>query len=124
MADSPDRTSPDDSEESTNAGARLKLLRAVASRRVGSQRELASALGLSLGKTNFLVHAVLERGWVKVQNFRRSDNKRGYLYFLTPSGIAEKAKLTQQFIERKEAEFAALQQEIAELRSELPSTKK
>ncbi|MDP9123117.1 MAG: MarR family EPS-associated transcriptional regulator [Pseudomonadota bacterium] len=94
-------------------------LRVVAGQPVGSQRELATALGLSLGKTNFIVQALLARGWLKVQNFRRSDSKRGYLYFVTPAGLAEKSRLTRQFLERKEREYLELQRQIGELRAEL-----
>ena len=109
-----------DAERKTDFDA----LRVVASQPVGSQRELASVLGLSLGKTNFLVQALLARGWLKVQNFRRSDNKRGYLYFVTPAGLAEKTRLTRRFLESKELEYVDLQRQIRELRDELGETEK
>jgi EPS-associated MarR family transcriptional regulator len=65
------------------------------------------------------LHALLDRGLVKVQNFRRSDSKVAYAYVLTPRGISEKLRITRSFLQRKEAEFDALQNTIAELRNEL-----
>ena len=97
----------------------LAAMRQVSAEPVGSQRELAARLGISVGKTNFLLQALLRKGLVKVENFRRSDHKVGYLYLLTPSGIAEKARLTRAFIARKEADYARLQQQIAALKAEL-----
>ena len=84
-----------------------------------TQRQLAESLGVSLGKTNFIVRAVLARGWVKAENFRRSNNKLGYIYVLTPQGIAQRLRLTQTFIARKEQEFALLRREIDRLRTEM-----
>ncbi len=83
-----------------------------------TQRDLAKALGISLGSTNFCVCALIEQGWVKVQNFRRSDNKRAYAYLLTPQGIEAKARITARFLKRKEAEYEALRAEIDQLRTE------
>lgn len=97
----------------------LAAMRHVSGAPVASQRELAARLGISVGKTNFLLRALLEKGLVKVENFRRSDRKIGYLYLLTPSGMAEKARLTRAFIARKEADYAQLRQQIAALKAEL-----
>jgi len=77
-----------------------------------SQRELARELGLSLGKVNYCLKAFVAKGFVKVDNFRRSDNKRAYAYLLTPRGIEEKARVTMQFFRRIEAEYEMLKREI------------
>ena len=87
-----------------------------------SQRELSETLGLSLGKAHYVLHSLLDKGLVKVGNFRRSDNKRAYAYALTPSGLREKLRLTRAFLSRKEFEFEQLQQTIASLREELTDT--
>jgi len=84
-----------------------------------SQRQMARALGLSVGKTNYAIKAVLARGLVKAQNFRRSDNRSAYLYKLTPTGLQEKAHLAYQLLQRKRAEHEALMSEIEELRVEI-----
>ena len=84
-----------------------------------SQRALSLALGLSLGKTHYVLHALLDRGLVKARNFKRSDNKLGYAYLLTPAGIREKLNLTRRFLAHKEAEFEQLQSAIATLRAEV-----
>lgn len=99
--------------------ARLAVLRALAAQPDLSQRALSAALGLSLGKTHYVLHALLDKGLVKVRNFRRSQKKLSYAYVLTPSGMTEKLRLTMRFLARKEAEFEALQGTIAALRSEL-----
>lgn len=84
-----------------------------------SQRELAKALGMSLGKTNYCIRAVIEKGWVKARNFKNSSKKAAYLYQLTPSGIAAKGKITRRFLDRKLEEFERLEQEIQQLRTEV-----
>ena len=80
---------------------------------------LARALGVSLGKTHYLLKALLDKGLVKVNNFRRSDNKLAYAYLLTPSGIAAKLDLTRAFLRLKEDEYRAVREEIERLRREL-----
>jgi EPS-associated MarR family transcriptional regulator len=100
-------------------GARLAVLRLLASEPELSQRDLSRALGVSLGKTHYLLHALLDRGLLKANNFRRSDNKVAYAYVLTPSGLSEKVRMTHAFLQRKEAEFDALRQTIAGLRNEI-----
>ena len=84
-----------------------------------SQRQLSAELGLSLGKTHYVLKSLVEVGWVKLDNFRRSDNKLGYAYVLTPAGIAEKAKITVRFLGRKQREYAELQAEIEALLTEV-----
>ena len=97
----------------------LRILRLLAEKPEMTQRELAKAVGVSLGQANFIVRALLGRGWVKVENFRRSNNKLGYLYVLTPHGIAHRVRLTQAFITRKEIEYDQLRSEIEHLRTEI-----
>jgi len=84
-----------------------------------TQRQLSKELGLSLGKTNYLIHALMGKGWVKLTNFRRSNKKLGYLYLITPKGIEEKSILAKNFLERKSIEYIKLKKEIEILKSEL-----
>jgi EPS-associated MarR family transcriptional regulator len=86
-----------------------------------SQRELAKRLDISLGKANFCLKALIEKGLVKAENFKNSTNKAGYLYLLTPKGIEEKVSLTQSFLQRKLKEHEALEAEIEQLREEVKS---
>ena len=101
----------------------LALLRVLAQNPDMSQRELSRSLGLSLGKTHYVLHALLDRGLVKARNFTRSDNKLGYSYFLTPAGLREKLHMTRRFLSNKEAEFVQLQATIAALRAEVNDTR-
>ena len=84
-----------------------------------SQRQLAVALGVSLGKTHYLLKALLGKGWVKAQNFQRSDHKLRYLYVLTPQGVRQRMQLTRSFLARKEREYEMLNSQILLLRQEL-----
>ena len=84
-----------------------------------TQRQLAEALGVSLGKTHYLVKSLIDVGWVKLDNFQKSDNKWGYAYLLTPKGIAEKAAITARFLVKKQREYNALHDEIAHLQEEV-----
>lgn len=84
-----------------------------------SQRQLARELGLSLGGVNYCMNALVEKGLVKVANFRASERKLGYAYVLTPKGFSEKARLTRGFLARKMAEYEALREEIESVRAEL-----
>ncbi len=88
-----------------------------------SQRTLAKELGISLGSVNFCFQALMEKGWVKMQNFSQSKNKLRYAYLLTPAGVAEKSKLTSEFLKRKVADYEALQAEIEALKAEIHSVK-
>ena len=99
--------------------AHLKVLRCIEANPEISQRELARELGISLGKTNYCVKALMEKGWVKAKNFKNSRNKLAYAYVLTPNGIEQKSRLTYTFLKRKEAEFEALRLEIAQLTKEV-----
>ena len=92
-----------------------RLLKLIGDRPEISQRELAAELGLSLGKINYCLKAFIGRGLVKVNNFRRSDNKRAYAYLLTPQGIEEKARVTVRFFKRVEEEYEILKQEVEHL---------
>ncbi len=96
----------------------LGVLRLLAARPSRSQREVAHELGTSLGTANYLLRALLSKGFVKVQNFRNSSNKRAYAYLLTPEGVAAKAEMTRQFLERKIEEYDNLRLEIERLQSE------
>lgn len=102
-----------------DTAATLETLRLLSARPELSQRQLAKELGLSLGKTHYVLHALLDKGLVKIKNFKRSDNKLGYAYLLTPKGLSEKLQLTHTFLARKEAEFETLQTTIARLRQEV-----
>ena len=84
-----------------------------------TQRELAQELGISLGKTHYLLRSLIKVGWVKLDNFKRSNNKLGYAYLLTPTGVVEKAKITKDFLKRKEAEYQQLKKEITRLKNEV-----
>lgn len=87
-----------------------------------TQRELASQLGVSLGRVNYCLNALIDKGFLKAANFRNSRNKRAYLYKLTPSGMSEKTRLALRFIQRKEQERQDLLQEIEALRQDLGRT--
>lgn len=99
--------------------AQLELLRLLEEHPEYSQRQLAVALGISLGKTHYLLKALLEKGLVKAQNFGRSERKLSYLYLLTPSGVQHRIQLTRAFLARKERDYRLLQAEIAALRKEV-----
>ncbi len=97
---------------------RYKILKRLEANPEISQRELAGELGISLGRVNFCVQALIEKGLVKANNFRNSKNKKGYAYLLTPRGIEEKAKITVEFLKIKIAEHEALTKEIKGLRED------
>ena len=96
-----------------NSEEELEILRQIEENPNLTQRQIADHLGLSLGKINYLIRALLEKGVVKVDNFKRSDNKLGYLYLLTPEGVERKRKLTLLFIQRKSEEFDKLKAELS-----------
>ena len=98
------------------------LLRQLTREPAANQRSLAMQLGVSLGKVNFCLRALIDKGWVKANNFPRSDNKSAYAYVLTPIGIEQKGRLTRLFLQRKLDEFERLQQEIEALRTEASQT--
>lgn len=97
----------------------LDVLRALEAEPAVTQRELARSIDLSLGRTNYVLKALIEKGWVKVENFSHSRNKCGYVYLLTPEGITEKLALMRRFLVRKYAEYDAIKDQISELEAEL-----
>jgi len=97
----------------------LKILKTIKEEPSLSQRELSSRLGISLGKVNYLIKALIEKGLVKVDSFKSAHNKISYLYKLTPSGIEEKARTTYYFLRRKLEEYDRLEREIRELQQEI-----
>jgi EPS-associated MarR family transcriptional regulator len=102
---------------------RYKILKYLEANPEMSQRELAGVLGISRGRVNYCVQALIEKGLVKANNFRNSKNKKGYAYLLTPKGIEDKAKITVQFLKIKLAEHEALTKEIKSLREEAGKVK-
>ena len=97
----------------------LDALRLLETNPEMTQRELAEALGVSLGAANYCLKALVEKGWLKLENFQNNPKKLGYLYLLTPMGIAAKTALTARFLKRKLAEYEALEAEIEQLKSEV-----
>ena len=102
-----------------NEENRYKLLKLLHENPEMNQRQIASELGLSLGKVNFCLKALIEKGLVKVGNFSRSPNKKAYAYLLTLNGMEEKAKVTFNFLERKQNEYESLKAEIEDLKKEV-----
>ena len=84
-----------------------------------TQRELAKELGVSVGKANYCLKALIDKGWVKASNFKNSNKKLAYFYILTPSGIEQKAKITVNFLKRKVNDYEALKKEIKTLKNEI-----
>ncbi|WFE68776.1 MarR family EPS-associated transcriptional regulator [Thiomicrospira sp. R3] len=99
-----------------DSATQLEALRQVTQQH--NQRTLAKNLGFSVGKTNYLLKALIEKGLVKVERFAHSDNKLNYRYLLTPKGIAQRIALTETFIQRKKQEYDALQQELIQLHNQ------
>lgn len=102
----------------------LRLLRLLEARPELSQRDLARELGTSLGKTNYCLNALIDKGWVKARNFRNNQNKLSYAYLLTPRGIESKAAITLHFLRRKMDEYENLKREIELLQSEIAAKEK
>lgn len=98
---------------------RFRVLKAIENNPEASQRELARELGVSLGSINFCIKAFVDKGLVKVDSFLKSDNKRGYAYYLTPQGVLEKGEITVEFLNRKKKEYDLLREEITELSKEV-----
>ncbi len=97
---------------------RLDLLRRLELNPKYTQRELSQEMGVSLGKVNYCMKKLTEKGWVKLTNFTHNPNKMGYAYLLTPQGIEEKTRLTFSFLKRKVVEYEILKKEIEELKFE------
>lgn len=98
---------------------RFRILKLIEQNPELNQRDLAQELGVSLGKTNYVLKALVAKGMVKLDNFNRNQNKLGYVYLLTPTGIAEKSQLTVAFLKRKTQEYEQLKAEIENLQKEL-----
>lgn len=97
---------------------RYKLLKLLEPNPKLSQRQVARELGISLGKVNYCLRALVDKGWIKAGNFRNNENKIEYLYLLTPRGIEEKTRVTLQFLQIKMKEYDALKGEIQQIRDE------
>ena len=96
-----------------------RVLKLVEKQPTITQRQLAKELGVSLGKTHYVIKALVKVGWIKLENFQRSDNKLGYAYLLTPTGVLEKAQITRRFLVRKQQEYESLKREIEQLQTEV-----
>ena len=110
-----------------NKDIHLDLLRKLESNPEYTQRELSKEMGVSLGKVNYCMKKLVEKGWVKLMNFSRNPNKVGYIYLLTPKGIEEKTELTFEFLKIKMKEYEILKKEISLLKQDteqLESSKK
>jgi len=105
-----------------NDDLRYKLLKLLAEEPQISQRDLARRLSISVGKANYCLSALVEKGLVKINNFRKANNKLAYAYLLTPRGIEEKTQITVSFLQRKMREYGDLQREIEVLRREVMAT--
>jgi EPS-associated MarR family transcriptional regulator len=115
----PPKTAINTEVDAIHLDTHLKVLRVLQAKPRVNQRELAAELGVSLGKTNFCLKALLDKGLVKMQSFKRSQNKLAYAYLLTPAGIAQKAALTAMFLRLKQQEFVELKAEIDKLEFEV-----
>ena len=102
----------------TSDETHYQLIRLLEANSKMSQRDVAHELGISLGKTNYCLQALIRKGWVKVTNLRNSKNRIAYMYLLTPQGIEEKARLTLRFLRIKMAEYEVLRGEIERLQRE------
>jgi EPS-associated MarR family transcriptional regulator len=98
--------------------SRYRILKILQADPQASQRKLADQLGISLGRVNYCLNALIDKGLVKANNFRNSTNKRAYLYLLTPRGIEEKARVTARFLRIKLGEYEILKRELEELQRE------
>jgi len=102
-----------------NEEIRYRILKLLEKKPDISQRELSRELGISLGKVNYCLRALTEKGLVKARSFKNNPNKKGYLYILTPQGAEEKAKVTARFLKSKLQEYEDLKHVISQLRKEL-----
>jgi EPS-associated MarR family transcriptional regulator len=102
-----------------NKDIRLDLLHKIELNPEYTQRELSKEMGVSLGKINYCMKKLTDRGWVKLINFSNSSNKYGYMYLLTPKGIEQKTKFTTSFLKTKIKEFEMLRDEISKLKLDL-----
>jgi len=95
------------------------MLRAIEGSPTVTQRELSSTLNISLGKVNYIIRALIDKGLVKANSFKKSNNKQAYFYVLTPHGLEEKAKVTYRFLKQKMVEYDDLKNEIERLKQEI-----
>ena len=102
-----------------NKDIRLDLLRKLEENPNYTQRELSEEMGVSLGKVNYCLKKLIEKGWVKLINFNKNENKVSYVYLLTPKGIEKKTKLTFEFLKTKVREYEILQEEIEMLKKDV-----
>ena len=103
----------------TKQEIQLRVLKLLENDPHMSQRQLSSELGVSVGRAHYVVKALINLGWLKMDNFRHSNNKLGYAYILTPRGVVEKSALTVRFLACKQDEYDALHREIEMLKTEL-----
>ena len=103
----------------TNQELEYRVLKILEQHPDLTQRQIAKKLGVSLGKTHYLIKSLIDVGWVKLDNFQSSENKWGYSYLLTPKGVVEKAGITMRFLLRKQQEYMQLQEEIIQLQEEV-----
>jgi EPS-associated MarR family transcriptional regulator len=108
-----------DTQSKLQEETHLRIMRILQDNPDLTQRELAKALGMSVGGLNYCLNALIEKGFVKMGNFQKSKNKFKYVYLLTPKGVAEKVALTSRFLKRKMEEYDALKVEIEGLRAEV-----
>ena len=106
-----------------NKDIHLDLLRKLESNPEYTQRELSQEMGVSLGKVNYCMKKLIEKGWVKLINFSRNPNKGGYIYLLTPEGIEQKTRLTYAFLKIKMEEYEILKDEISKLKQDTKKLK-
>ena len=106
-----------------NKDIHLDLLRKLEANPEYTQRELSQEMGVSLGKINYCMKKLTEKGWVKLTNFSHNSNKVGYIYLLTPKGIEQKARLTVAFLKIKMAEYEMLKEEISKLKQDAEKLK-
>ena len=106
-----------------NKNIHFNLLRKLEVNPEYTQRELSKEMGISLGKVNYCIKKLVEKGWVKLTNFSNNPNKVGYAYLLTPKGIEEKTKLTYEFLKIKTEEYEILKEEISKLKKDAEKLK-
>ena len=102
----------------------LNVLRHLESEQKVSQRDLSNTLGISLGKVNFIIRALIDKGIIKAENFKNNKNKRAYAYYLTREGLEEKSRLTIKFFQRKMSEYDDLKRELKLLEAEIEKNKR
>jgi len=106
------------SERILDDETRYRLLRLLEDDPSLSQRDLAAEIGISVGKVNYCLNALLEKGYIKISNFKNNRNKAAYLYRLTPAGLSAKARAANAFLKRKQTEYEQLSREIEQLKKE------